>query len=257
MRLGEHADGRGAGRQGLSPGAALVFLLSGPATNATAIVLLARHFGARFSRMYLGSVVVATLLCGVRARLVDRHDGMAGAVRRSAGGHGGVAEVEWLSATDPRAVLAWRLVAGAGAARACTSSSGSWMASAGSRPTAMPRDTTALLVRVRSRASGVRSARSDPAHLYRLNGLRRFRRTARGYGFLFGRLVWPDLAPGLHYVPPAPLRPFGSLAGPSTRALPVSASGPTWAAVANRRQLTDRASGELWHRPVTAAHRPA
>lgn len=51
--------------KGLSPGAALVFLLTGPATNAAALVVLTRTFGRRFVSIYLGSVVLGALLCGL------------------------------------------------------------------------------------------------------------------------------------------------------------------------------------------------
>ncbi|MDA8017510.1 MAG: SO_0444 family Cu/Zn efflux transporter [Thermoanaerobaculia bacterium] len=51
--------------KGLSPGAALVFLLAGPATNAASLVVLTRTFGGRFVRVYLSSVAAGSLLCGL------------------------------------------------------------------------------------------------------------------------------------------------------------------------------------------------
>ena len=51
--------------KGISPGAALVFLLAGPATNAATVVLLARTFGRRFVQVYLVSVVAGALIAGV------------------------------------------------------------------------------------------------------------------------------------------------------------------------------------------------
>lgn len=50
--------------KGVSPGAALVFLLAGPATNASALVVIARFFGRRFVAIYLSSVVVTALAAG-------------------------------------------------------------------------------------------------------------------------------------------------------------------------------------------------
>ena len=50
--------------KGVSPGAALVFLLAGPATNASSLVLIARFFGKRFLLLFLASVVGSTLLLG-------------------------------------------------------------------------------------------------------------------------------------------------------------------------------------------------
>ena len=51
--------------KGLSPGAALVFLLAGPATNAASLVVLARTFGGRFVRIYVASVAIGSLACGL------------------------------------------------------------------------------------------------------------------------------------------------------------------------------------------------
>ena len=50
--------------KGLNPGAALVFLLAGPATNIGTIVVLLRFLGARIVTIYLGSLIVVTLLAG-------------------------------------------------------------------------------------------------------------------------------------------------------------------------------------------------
>ncbi len=56
--------------KGVSPGAALVFLLAGPATNASSLVLIARFFGRRFVAIYLGSVVVTALAAGAALDLL-------------------------------------------------------------------------------------------------------------------------------------------------------------------------------------------
>ncbi len=50
--------------KGLSPGAALVFLLSGPATNVGAIVVLLKFLGRRVVAIYLASIAVVSLLAG-------------------------------------------------------------------------------------------------------------------------------------------------------------------------------------------------
>jgi len=50
--------------KGVSPGAALVFLLAGPATNASSLVVIARFFGRKFVAIYLFSVVVTALSTG-------------------------------------------------------------------------------------------------------------------------------------------------------------------------------------------------
>ncbi len=51
--------------KGFSPGAALVFLISGPATNAAALVTIWKVLGKRTTAIYLGTVVVTSLLSGI------------------------------------------------------------------------------------------------------------------------------------------------------------------------------------------------
>ena len=50
--------------KGLNPGAALVFLLAGPATSLASITVLSKFLGARAMALYLGSIAVASLLAG-------------------------------------------------------------------------------------------------------------------------------------------------------------------------------------------------
>lgn len=50
--------------KGLSPGAALVFLLAGPATNAATITVVVRYFGKVAALIYLVSIGVCSLLLG-------------------------------------------------------------------------------------------------------------------------------------------------------------------------------------------------
>jgi HflK protein len=50
--------------KGLSPGAALVFLLSGPATNLGAIVVLLKFLGGRVVAIYLAAIAAGSVLAG-------------------------------------------------------------------------------------------------------------------------------------------------------------------------------------------------
>src|SRR5262249_11420374 len=61
--------------KGLNPGAALVFLLAGPATNVGSIVVLWRFLGARILAIYLGSIVGVALLAGFALNWVYRAGG--------------------------------------------------------------------------------------------------------------------------------------------------------------------------------------
>ncbi len=51
--------------KGLNPGAAMVFLMTGPATNAATLVTLASQVGKRSALIFLLTVVVSSLVCGI------------------------------------------------------------------------------------------------------------------------------------------------------------------------------------------------
>jgi len=51
--------------KGLSPGAALVLLMAGPATNAATITVIRKVFGSKTLFSYLGSIIAGALLFGV------------------------------------------------------------------------------------------------------------------------------------------------------------------------------------------------
>ena len=50
--------------KGLSPGAALVFLLAGPATNAATLTVVARFWGRKATVVYLGAIAFCSLVFG-------------------------------------------------------------------------------------------------------------------------------------------------------------------------------------------------
>jgi HflK protein len=62
--------------KGLSPGAALVFLLAGPATNLGGLVVLLKVLGRRAVAVYLTAVVAATLAAGFALNAVYRAWGL-------------------------------------------------------------------------------------------------------------------------------------------------------------------------------------
>jgi hypothetical protein len=51
--------------KGISPGAALVFLLVGPATNMATLTVLIGTFGKRSTAVYLGAIAVCAILFGL------------------------------------------------------------------------------------------------------------------------------------------------------------------------------------------------
>ncbi|MGH8677056.1 MAG: FtsH protease activity modulator HflK, partial [Burkholderiales bacterium] len=58
--------------KGLNPGAALVFLLAGPATNIGSLIVLIKFLGARLIAIYLTAIVVVTLAAGFALNWVYR-----------------------------------------------------------------------------------------------------------------------------------------------------------------------------------------
>lgn len=56
--------------KGVSPGAALVFLLAGPATNITSLAVLIKILGKKGVGLYLASISVLSVLCGLVLDLV-------------------------------------------------------------------------------------------------------------------------------------------------------------------------------------------
>lgn len=63
--------------KGVSPGAALVFLMTGPATNIAAVTTIWIVMGRRTTIIYLATVVVSALVSGMTLDYIFRIDGMA------------------------------------------------------------------------------------------------------------------------------------------------------------------------------------
>lgn len=99
--------------KGISPGAVLVFLLAGPATNAASLVLLLRHFGKSFVRIYLVSIAVGSLAAGLALDAALAALGWRIVPQLEAHSHGVVGAMHWLLVTVFGVLLVWRLGAGA------------------------------------------------------------------------------------------------------------------------------------------------
>lgn len=61
--------------KGLSPGAALVFLLAGPATNAASLTVVSKILGKKATGIYLGSIIFCSLILGL---ITNKIYGMTG-----------------------------------------------------------------------------------------------------------------------------------------------------------------------------------
>lgn len=79
--------------KGLNPGAAFVFLLSGPATNAAGMAVIGGQLGKKVLTIYLFSIVVCSLALGALLNLIW---GAAGMTFMMPHAHGGEGSGAWL-----------------------------------------------------------------------------------------------------------------------------------------------------------------
>ena len=79
---------------GVSPGAVLVLLLAGPATNSAGIIMIARELGKKAAAVYLSSVAVVSILMGVLLDVV--YDHIVGTPAKALIGTASEALPEWL-----------------------------------------------------------------------------------------------------------------------------------------------------------------
>jgi hypothetical protein len=61
--------------KGLSPGAALVFLLAGPATNLSTLIMLFKFFGRKFVSLYLSGIAIVSVTAGLLLNLFAEKTG--------------------------------------------------------------------------------------------------------------------------------------------------------------------------------------
>ena len=95
--------------KGLDPGAALVFMLTGPATNASTIAVVARMFGRRFVALYLGAIFGVAVASGLFLNAVIGAGLVPAPVPPEAGARGLWALVKFLSAFAFLALMAFSL----------------------------------------------------------------------------------------------------------------------------------------------------
>lgn len=96
---------------GLSPGAALVLLLAGPATNVATMSWVLKDLGARALAIYLGVIAAVALACGIAFDAFFA-DAVVLAIRGEGHAHGGGAwhTVQLVSAAVFAGALVWALV---------------------------------------------------------------------------------------------------------------------------------------------------
>jgi HflK protein len=174
--------------KGLNPGAALVFLLAGPATNVGSVVVLWKFLGARVMAMYLASIVCGALLAGYALNWLYRAWGV-----------------------DPRATFGTATAflpepVKVGAALLLAA-----LLVLSMRRTGVPGEWIWLRDRL-ARLTGLRVTTQRAALttvgaiavLYLASGLFTIQPGEVGVQMRFGRIVSPELGPGLHYRLPWP-----------------------------------------------------
>lgn len=95
--------------KGLDPGAALVFLLVGPATNITTILVVSRFMGNKVLAIYLAGVTTCALLFGVAVNAIYSGLGINASAVMATVEHSGITPVQTVSVVALAALLAYHL----------------------------------------------------------------------------------------------------------------------------------------------------
>ncbi len=98
--------------KGVSPGAALVFLMTGPATNTGTIAIIVSQFGARFASVYVVGVIAVTVVLGVLIDVLLLAAGLSVAVNLEASDSPAILTLQWGGAIGLAALIVWRAVQG-------------------------------------------------------------------------------------------------------------------------------------------------
>ena len=99
--------------KGFSPGAALIFLMTGPATNSGTIAIIMNQFGVRFATIYVGVVIVVTLILGILIDALLLAVGFSVTVNLQSSGSPSLQFLQWAGALLLISLIIWRFRAGA------------------------------------------------------------------------------------------------------------------------------------------------
>ena len=192
--------------RGVSPGAALIFLMTGPATNTSTIAIIMSQFGARFAAVYVTSVIAVTAVIGIAIDVMLLSTGFTISVNLLPSESPTLQILQWGGALGLIALIVWRYRAGAMRA-------GYEDMMLNIRPLSRPwRNAWKRLTRGRSFRGTISPATPMGMMLWGLllvlflgSGFTVVPPGHMGYGRLFGQVYWKDLQPGLHYLAPRPL----------------------------------------------------
>lgn len=99
--------------KGVSPGAALIFLMTGPATNTGTIAIIVSRFGTRFASIYVAAVIAVTVVLGIAIDALLLAAGLTISVNLDASHSPAIQFLQWGSAFLLIALIVWRFRAGA------------------------------------------------------------------------------------------------------------------------------------------------
>ena len=99
--------------KGVSPGAALIFLMTGPATNTGTIAIIVSQFGSRFATIYVAVVIAVTVILGIAIDVLLLAAGLTISVNLDASHSPAIQLLQWGSAFLLIALMVWRFRAGA------------------------------------------------------------------------------------------------------------------------------------------------
>ena len=191
--------------KGVSPGAALVFLMTGPATNTGTIAIIVSQFGARFATVYVSGVIAVTVALGILIDVLLLAVGLSITVNLDASDSPAILALQWGGAIGLAALIIWRFRAGA-----LKSGYDDMMLNirpVGKRLAVLWRRLTRGRVvagAVWPRAPAGAAVWGAVLALFLGSGFTTVPPGTVGYGLLFGEVRWRDLEPGLHYLPPWP-----------------------------------------------------
>jgi len=93
--------------KGVSPGAAFVFLMVGPAMNAMSLTTVSALVGRKAAAAYVAVIIIGAILCGIAINLVPNALPAASAI--ASAGHS-LSVVHWASAAFLAIMIVYNLV---------------------------------------------------------------------------------------------------------------------------------------------------
>ncbi len=99
--------------KGISPGAALIFLMTGPATNTATISVVVSQFGPRFATIYVAVVMVVTAVIGICIDFLLMATGFQIFANLEHDHSHAVQYIQYVSVAAFAALVIWRFRAGA------------------------------------------------------------------------------------------------------------------------------------------------